>query len=55
MYFYSLSFTYKFEYNNDTVFFAYCYPYTYSDLSEDLTAIEKDPVKNKYFSRKTLC
>ena len=46
MYFYSLSFTYDFHYDNDTVFFAYCYPYTYSDLTNDLTHIEKDSIKS---------
>jgi len=28
----TLTFTYEFEHDNDTVFFAYCFPYTYSDL-----------------------
>lgn len=31
-YYYSLTFTYNFEHDNDTVFFAYCFPYTYTDL-----------------------
>ena len=30
--FYSLTFSYKFTHNNDKVYFAYCYPYTYTDL-----------------------
>ena len=30
--FYTLTFSYKFNYDNDTVYFAYSYPYTYSDL-----------------------
>lgn len=34
--YYTLTFSYEFEYDNDTVFFSYCFPYTYSDLIEDL-------------------
>jgi len=34
--YYTLTFTHDFEYDQDTVFFSYCYPYTYSDLIEDL-------------------
>ncbi len=37
------------------MFFAYCFPYTYSDLMEDLLAIDLDPARNSYVSRKTLC
>lgn len=40
---YTLTFTYKFTHDSDTVFFAYCYPYTYSDLKQDLIAIERNP------------
>ena len=55
VYFYSLTFVHEFKYDNDVVFFAYCYPYTYTDLNDDLTAIEKDPIKSQYFVRNTLC
>jgi cytosolic carboxypeptidase protein 2/3 len=34
--FFRLSFTYDFEFEDDEVFFAYCVPYTYSDLHRDL-------------------
>ena len=34
--FYTLTFTYDFSYECDTVKFAYCYPYTYSELQNDL-------------------
>ena len=30
--YYSCSFTYKFTHDDDTVYFAYCFPYTYTDL-----------------------
>jgi hypothetical protein len=32
---YSLEFEYTFEYENDQVSFAYCFPYTYEDLQKD--------------------
>lgn len=32
--YYALSFEIKFPYDNDTVFLAHCYPYTYTDLCE---------------------
>jgi cytosolic carboxypeptidase protein 2/3 len=41
--FYTLTFTYVFEHADDTVYFAYSVPYTYSDLRKDLLEIESDP------------
>ena len=32
--FYTLSFTTTFQHDNDTVYFAYCYPYTYTNLNK---------------------
>lgn len=40
--YYTLTFEHTFESDDDQVYFAHCFPYTYSDLCEDLTAIEKD-------------
>ena len=54
-YYYTLTFTYDFAFDEDCVFFAYAYPYTYSDLTEDLTAIERDSVKGEFISRNVLC
>lgn len=54
-YFYTLTFTYDFKNDNDTIFFAYSCPYTYSDLNEDFMAMEKDQAKQTYMSRNTLC
>jgi hypothetical protein len=45
--YYTLTFTYEFEYSDDTVYFAYSVPYTYSDLVDDLTAIEIDPIRSQ--------
>lgn len=32
----------------DTVYFAYSIPYTYSDLRNDLAAIETDPGRSQH-------
>ena len=53
--YYTHTFTYNFEYEDDTVYFAYCYPYTYSDLQDDINAIMSDPAKASFTTRKTLC
>jgi hypothetical protein len=53
--YYTLSFKFTFPYDNDTVYFAYGYPYTYSDLMDDLSAIEKDVAKTRFCHRKLLC
>ena len=37
----TLSFTYTFEYDNDTVFFAHFQPYTLSDLKDYLFVMQK--------------
>jgi hypothetical protein len=49
------TFTYEFLYDDDTVYFAYCYPYNYSDLLDDLSRISSDPIKSQFCARKTLC
>ena len=36
------------------MFFSHCFPYTYSDLQEDLTRIEKDTSTQNYCHRSTL-
>jgi hypothetical protein len=40
--FYTLSFSHKFSHDDDTVYFAYSYPYTYSDMMNDIFEIEND-------------
>lgn len=37
---YTLSFTYSFKYEQDTVYFAYAVPYTYSDLQDSIELLE---------------
>lgn len=54
-YYYTFTFTHTFEYDEDQVYFTHCFPYTYSDLQDDLTKIEKDPYTQNFFYRNTLC
>lgn len=35
-FYYTLTFTYHFEHDHDSVFFAYCMPYSYTDLQNDI-------------------
>ena len=51
--YYSLTFTHEFEYTDDTVFFSYCFPYTYTDLMDDLASIDSDPLKAQYLISKS--
>ena len=53
--YYTHTFTYNFEYAKDNVYFAYSYPYTYTDCVEDLNKITNDPAKSQFVSRKVLC
>ncbi|KAL4436239.1 hypothetical protein ABPG74_015830 [Tetrahymena malaccensis] len=55
--YYTLQFSYKFENNNDTVYFAHCYPYTYTDLNNYLNGLlSSNPQEmSKICQRKKLC
>ena len=44
----TLQFSYTFSHSNDTVWFAYCYPYFYSQLTEFLNKVEADPIISEY-------
>jgi hypothetical protein len=41
---YTLRFTYKFSRDNDTVYFANSYPYTFADLNTDIDKLLTNPV-----------
>ena len=41
--------------DHDTVYFAHCYPFTYSQLCRFLRNIENEPANKMKFKRKTLC
>ena len=55
-FYYTLSFNYTFQFDNDEVFFANCIPFTYTDLNRDLNFFTKNE-NDKYifFDRKKLC
>ena len=53
--YYTLTFTYTFNFSNDTVYFAYALPYSYTSLQSLLDSYETDPQRNQYIHRKTLC
>ncbi|KAL4445456.1 hypothetical protein ABPG74_004530 [Tetrahymena malaccensis] len=53
--YYTLEFTYDFTEEQDEIFFAYNYPYSYSDLQNYLESIENDPFKRQFVNRKVLC
>jgi hypothetical protein len=53
--YFSLSFSYTFEYDLDVVFFAYSTPYSFTDLRNDLDAIESNEERGENISRKLLC
>lgn len=53
--FHTLTFTHKFEYTGDCCYFAFSYPYTYTDLQNKLFQIQKDPTRCDCFRRRTLC
>ena len=55
-YYYTLSFNYTFQFDNDEVFFANCIPFTYTDLTRDLnTFTKKENDKYIFFDRRKLC
>jgi len=53
--YYSMSFTHKFTHDDDTVYFAFCCPYTYTDMQQDIFDLEQDPKVRDIMTRKTLC
>jgi hypothetical protein len=54
-FYHTLNFTLKFPYDNDTVYIAHCYPYTYTQLQKYLGALEGDQTLRNRVQRKTLC
>ncbi|XP_067090443.1 cytosolic carboxypeptidase 2-like [Osmerus mordax] len=52
---YSLAWTFFFPYDQDTCYFAHCYPYTYSNLWTYLSEIERDPRRSSFCKVRTLC
>ncbi|XP_047551234.1 cytosolic carboxypeptidase 3 isoform X3 [Lutra lutra] len=53
--YFSLTWTFQFPHNKDTCYFAHCYPYTYTNLQEYLSAINHDSVRSKFCKIRVLC
>ena len=54
-YYYTLTWSATFKHDNDIIYFAHCYPYTYTDLCRYLDALESDPKKKNRMRRRTMC
>ncbi|XP_071452958.1 cytosolic carboxypeptidase 2-like [Hetaerina americana] len=52
---YTLTFNLEFPYDDDTVFLAHSYPYTYSALQDYLIKLQNDPVKSEFSKLRLLC
>ncbi|CAH1104048.1 unnamed protein product [Psylliodes chrysocephalus] len=52
---YTLTFTLRFPHDNDEVYLAQSYPYTYSDLQDYLLEMSTHPVKSTFTSIRPLC
>eukprot|EP00047_Mylnosiga_fluctuans_P022133 m.113982 g.113982 ORF g.113982 m.113982 type:complete len:1045 (+) comp9147_c0_seq2:36-3170(+) len=53
--FYVLTWSFEFPHAGDTVYFAYCVPYTYTNLMADLDAIAADPGRSACCRQRALC
>jgi len=53
--YYTLNFTFTFEHKEDTVYFAHCYPYTYSDLMNHLDSYAQNEKYSSFLRVNTLC
>ncbi|XP_069852907.1 cytosolic carboxypeptidase 3 isoform X3 [Dipodomys merriami] len=53
--FFSLTWTCQFPHSQDTCYFAHCYPYTYSNLQDYLSAVNSDPVRSQFCKIRVLC
>ncbi|KAL3266619.1 hypothetical protein HHI36_010783 [Cryptolaemus montrouzieri] len=52
---YTLTFTVSFPHEGDTVYFASCYPYTYTNLQNYLWELSCHPVKSTFTTLRLLC
>ncbi|XP_060530938.1 cytosolic carboxypeptidase Nna1-like isoform X2 [Cylas formicarius] len=52
---YTLTFTVTFPHDDDEVYLAHCYPYTYSDLQDHLAEIRAHPIKQNFSTVRLLC
>ncbi|XP_044750070.1 cytosolic carboxypeptidase Nna1-like isoform X2 [Coccinella septempunctata] len=52
---YTLTFTVSFPHDGDTVYFASCYPYTYTNLQNYLWQLSNHPVRSSFTTLRLLC
>lgn len=52
---FTLTFTMEFPHDDDEVYLAHCYPYTYSDLEDYLTELSNHPIKSSFTTIRLLC
>ncbi|KAF5841002.1 hypothetical protein DUNSADRAFT_14858 [Dunaliella salina] len=52
--YFTLSFTYTAQHDNDVVHFAHCFPFTYTDLQVYLKALENHPQRSPFVHRSLL-
>jgi len=53
--YHTATFTIHSRHKDDTLYLAYCYPYTYSDLQADLARYESNAYMRNYIRRRVLC
>ena len=53
--YYTLSFKYKFPEDNDTVYFSYSLPYTYTRLQKFLNGLDENKRYKTFYKRTKLC
>ncbi|KAK3087050.1 hypothetical protein FSP39_000988 [Pinctada imbricata] len=53
--YYELEWQMDFPHTEDTYYLAHCYPYTFTDLKEDLDSMLNHPDKRQYIRREVLC
>lgn len=53
--YHAASFSIHSRHEGDTLYLAYCYPYTFTMLQKHLDAIETDPKRQVYMRRRVLC
>ncbi|XP_067664488.1 uncharacterized protein [Haliotis asinina] len=53
--YYYLEWQMEFPHAEDTYYLAHCYPYTFTDLKEDLDTLLQDPEREQFMRREVLC
>jgi len=45
----------EFPYAADSCYLAHCYPYTYTDLKDDLDSLLTDPYRSQFVKKEIMC